>query len=704
VIAAIRSARILANRYHVLIFCALALACACQSALAQVAPVEARIASVGGTVLLSIGAHAPTAAKRGDVLTPGEELDTRGGGHVSIEMSDGSLVLVHPGSRVLLKDFRAANTPREFLEVLLGRVRVRINHFGGKPNPYRINSPTASIAVRGTEFSVAVNRTGDTEVLVYEGLVEVTSLSNPQHKVLVHPGQGVVVRPDRDIHFFAPSPTGEIGGLIGEQDHEDSGHEQAGTPSGDPVDSANANSPRNSAGIYDRFVQNVVGARQGPLFLRFTAYPDSFLDGLENPAYATEFSAPEGRVILLPSFRGSQNVRTDQPFLLPNPGNSVDYSLSPQGSFFTPLRDHHSAIGGGIAGFRSGVQSFTVDSAASLSNTLFPPGTTGARALLDSTSSSFLSGAIAAAHAFGDGKKTSAGLGLDYLKGWGSILNFVTQQDAAGNIASERIDSRTNLEQTQIKAGVSHDFSDVRKLGIYYSYGFVSADFGNASHTLNGQPQSLDATRSSGRSSEIGIRFRGVLTRKLFYGAQASWFLLSLNDRLKLSTIVDSHEHDRTVGSSFAVGVGYALRPRVVFTLDLAGGFSNTAMLRTEDATSNILERSHRNSPFFSSHEAVQVDVWKHLFVSGSLLTVRQTVSTNILLYPDRFGRLLTSDGVFVPNGLTRDRSTTYYSEYGAGWRFTDNFLAEYVFSTNYGVNPPSHVFLLRYTFRVHEH
>ena len=72
------------------------------------------------------------------------------------------------------------NTLRELLEVLLGRVRVRINHFGGKPNPYRINSPTASIAVRGTEFSVAVNGAGDTEVLVYEGLVEVTSLSNPQ--------------------------------------------------------------------------------------------------------------------------------------------------------------------------------------------------------------------------------------------------------------------------------------------------------------------------------------------------------------------------------------------------------------------------------------------------------------------------------------------------------------------------------------------
>jgi FecR-like protein len=703
VIAAPGSPRILANTCQVLILVAAALACTAPSARGQVTLVEARIASVSGAVLVSNGGQAPSAAQRGDVLFPGEEIDTRGGGQLAIELTDGSLVLVRPGSRVLLKDFRAANTLRELFEVLVGRVRVKINHFGGKPNPYRINSPTASIAVRGTEFSVAVNGVGDTEVIVYEGLVEVTRITNPQNKVLVHPGQGVIVRPNEDIRFFVSGPAGEIGGLGGEQEHEDHRREQNTGASGDPADSANANSPRNSAGIYDRFVENVIDARQGPLFLRFTAYPDSFLDGLENPAYATEFSAPEGRVFLLPSFRGSQGVGADQSSLFSSSGKSVDYSLSPQGSFFTPLPDHHTVIGGGVATFRSGVQSFTLDEAASLSSTLFPPGTTGARASTDSTNTSFLSGTFAVAHTFGEERRTSVGLGLDYVKGWGSLLNFVSQQDAMGNVASERTNSITNLAQTRIKAGVSHDFSGERKLGIYYSYGFVSADFGNVSHTLNGQLQSLDSTRSGGRSSEVGVRFRGVLTRKLFYGAQASWFLLSLDEQLKLSAIVNSHEHDRTTGSSFAVGLGYAFRPRIVLTLDIAGGFANTTTMRTEDATGNLLERNLRGSPFLSAHEAIQADVWRHLFVSGSLLTIRQTLSTNLALYPDRFGRLLTSDGTFAPNGLTRGRSTIYYSEFGVGWRFTDNFLAEYVLSTTYGLTQPSHIFLLRYSFRIPE-
>jgi hypothetical protein len=203
VIAASASSRVLPKTCEILILSAIALACTAIPARAQVTPVEARVASVSGAALISNGGQVPTAAQRGEVLFPGEEIDTRGGGHLAIELTDGSLVLVRPGSRVLLKDFQAASTLREMFEVLLGRVRVKINHFGGKPNPYRINSPTASIAVRGTEFSVAVNGVGDTEVIVYEGLVEVTSLSNPQNKVLVHPGQGVIVRPNQDIRFFA---------------------------------------------------------------------------------------------------------------------------------------------------------------------------------------------------------------------------------------------------------------------------------------------------------------------------------------------------------------------------------------------------------------------------------------------------------------------------------------------------------------------
>ena len=420
---------------------------------------------------------------------------------------------------------------------------------------------------------------------------------------------------------------------------------------------------------------------------------------MENPAYATEFSGPAGRFYLLPSFRGSQGVGTTQSNLFSNPGNSVDYSLSPQGSFFTPLPDHRTAIGGSVSGFQSGTQSFVIDDAANLSGSLFPASTTGTRASSDTANNSFFSSSFAVAHAFGEEKKTSLGFGVDYVKGLGSFLNFISQQDASGNISSEKVDSRSNLDETRLKVGLAHEFSGQRKIGIYYNYGFVSADFGNISHTLDAQPQSLDSTRSAGRFSEVGIRFRGVLTRKLFYGAQASWFLVSLNEQLRLAAIVNSHSHNRTHGSSFAVGLGYALRPRVFLTLDLAGGFSNSRNMRTEDATGKPVEQGTSSSPFFSAHGAVQADVWRNLFVSGSLLAVHQNFQRDLTLYPDLFGRLLTSDGSFAPNGYTSDGVMSYYSEFGVGWRFNRNFLAEYILVTDYGKSPPSHVFLLRYTF-----
>src|SRR6267142_2363320 len=159
---------------------------------AQNGAVEARIAGVRGHAVLGGKTRTSSAIARGMALTPGDRIDTRGGGSVSIELSDGSLVLVQPGTVVVLQDYLNASSLRQLLEITVGRVRVKINHFGGRPNPYRVNSPTASIAVRGTEFSVAVSAGGDTEVVVYEGLVEVASVLYPLHRVLVEPGHGVI--------------------------------------------------------------------------------------------------------------------------------------------------------------------------------------------------------------------------------------------------------------------------------------------------------------------------------------------------------------------------------------------------------------------------------------------------------------------------------------------------------------------------------
>src|SRR5262245_57707487 len=114
------------------------------TALAQA--VDARVSSVKGTALRRANQRAFILA-RGDSLNPGDEIDTRGGGRVVIELTDGSVVVIHPNSRIVISNYRAATSLREMFRILIGRVRIKVAHYGGKPNPYRVNTPTASILV-----------------------------------------------------------------------------------------------------------------------------------------------------------------------------------------------------------------------------------------------------------------------------------------------------------------------------------------------------------------------------------------------------------------------------------------------------------------------------------------------------------------------------------------------------------------------------
>src|SRR5215475_12121612 len=191
--------------------------------------------------------------KRNNLLDPGNIIETGPNGRVVISLSDGGQITVLPNSRVILKNFLVAHSARELLEIVVGRVLVKIHHVGGKPNPYRLNSPAASIAVRGTEFIVDVLLSGETLVFVREGQVEVWPRNNPGNKRLVTPGGRVIVRPGGDIGSTFPGPRRSL----------------------------------------------VSMSQDGPAF--FSAFPDRHLDCLENPAYAADFKDAEGRLSLLPS-------------------------------------------------------------------------------------------------------------------------------------------------------------------------------------------------------------------------------------------------------------------------------------------------------------------------------------------------------------------------------------------------------------------
>jgi hypothetical protein len=656
---------------------------------------EARVASVSGRVIVSGNARPSTILRRGELLTPGDVVDTHGGGRLRIELSDGSVVIVQPETRLLLQDYRAAGSLRELLKVLVGRVRIKINHFGSQPNPYRVNSPTASIAVRGTEFGVAVDPGGETLVVVYEGLVDVSSVTDPQRRVLVEPGRGVSVRPNEPIRFFIPGPENEIG----QRERRNRREADGSQPGSDRAGRENL-SLRSAAGAYERYIDSIVEDGENVLPSRFAAFPDSHLDSLENPAYATEFTGAEGRLFLLPSLGGTrESERENALFGLGEP-LPVDYSFSPQASFFKPFPKYRGVLGGSLVVSRNGIQSFTLDENISLPSPPFPPATTGARATAGSTTNSFLTASLTAARQFGSDGRTSLGVGIEFLSQSGSLLDQTTRTGGDGLMQHERVESRSKVQRTRLTFGMTRAIGSSSKLGIFYRYGYTSANDRNRLRTLDGIPLPLELMGATGHSSEIGVRLRGPLTRRLFYGAEGSLFSGKNDESIHRTVVVDANERTRTTRATLGFGVGYAINPRAVFSFDIAGGVARARGLRREDFTGRRLEDEHQTARFLSLHGAAQADIWRRLFVSGSILSVTQSRATDLQLFPDSFGRPPFTNAIFVPESRSRDRFTDYFSNFGAGWRLTNSFLVEYVFSTDFGQTSPRHSLLLRYTFK----
>ncbi|MDX2268876.1 MAG: FecR family protein [Bryobacter sp.] len=113
----------------------------------------------------------PWAIQVGDTLQPRQEIITGADGYAKIQVPDGSLFEVFPNSRATFRSNQG--NLRELLDLWVGRVKVHIEKLNGKPNPNRIQTPTAVISVRGTTFDVSVEDEDETLVVVEEGQVAV---------------------------------------------------------------------------------------------------------------------------------------------------------------------------------------------------------------------------------------------------------------------------------------------------------------------------------------------------------------------------------------------------------------------------------------------------------------------------------------------------------------------------------------------------
>src|SRR5215472_12970929 len=165
----------------------------------------ATISDWKGKIHLNLPGEAQSTPVIGETLPPGTVLET-GGGRLLLQLTDGSQVLIRAHTRLTVQ--QPSPTDRGYFQLLLGRIRAMITkHTGGAP-PFELGTPSAVIAVRGTQFEVEVNRQQDTEVDVSQGVVEVTGRYS-HTSVLVRAGSKTRVvmdgapeepRPSEEMH------------------------------------------------------------------------------------------------------------------------------------------------------------------------------------------------------------------------------------------------------------------------------------------------------------------------------------------------------------------------------------------------------------------------------------------------------------------------------------------------------------------------
>jgi|SRR5579859_2269897 len=189
-------------------FFACALSAAAQQNMAPASPSSvpfagATIVDIKGKVEIQLPGQGLSVAAQRQVL-PAESTITTENGQLLLQLKDGDVV-VHPHTRLVLKEPSATNWQR--LQLWLGRIKLEVQkRISGSP-PFQIGTPSAVISVRGTRFTVDVDRHGVTKVEVEEGVVELTNVKGIGAPILIKAGSSSRVGEDS-----APEPAHPIQG------------------------------------------------------------------------------------------------------------------------------------------------------------------------------------------------------------------------------------------------------------------------------------------------------------------------------------------------------------------------------------------------------------------------------------------------------------------------------------------------------------
>lgn len=515
------------------------------------------VSVIAPAMLFAKGAGSGFAVAPGYALNPADRIDTRGGGRVVISFTDGSLVIIQPESIVTIKDYRAAGSLRELFDITVGIVRVKINHFAGKPNPYRMNTPTASVAVRGTEFEIGVDDPGDTRVDVFEGAVQVTALDDPARSALVEGGYGIQVRRGD----FRTYPLRGAGPGIAQQ------REPRGPDDPPPPEQARDRAPRPPAppdvGSTPReqaLIQRpgpILDARADPKTMPVEAHSGAAMQPARIPPRAGQ---GEG----VPRTGGTTEAAAPTPAQLP-PAlglSTYDRYLATLGSVsqlafgtrYSAIPDPHLESIENPA-YAAG---FTRMETRAAFMPLWSGGSTPVSAVAPQVSIFAPAGRWVAGGSANFYRATGAG---DWLTSF-STANAVlaARMGSGGNVGvgierlsgsgEEGLLGTSNISQVRLSVGYTLDTPGAGRFGLFYRYGRIGA--------ANAGPAAPASVR--GRSDEAGARFRAAISPKLYYAASVYWSSASVDQVMnrKMATFGLAYLPDHRTMLAFDAGFAQA--------------------------------------------------------------------------------------------------------------------------------------------------
>jgi hypothetical protein len=119
------------------------------------------VKSVEGTVHGVNAAGAKRSLKAGDPVSATDRVETEKDSGASVVLRDGTMMVVGPSSRVDLKEFHFDSTTQDggvFVALLRGSMRMVTGLIGKKnPDAIRVDTQTATIGIRGTDFIVTAD-------------------------------------------------------------------------------------------------------------------------------------------------------------------------------------------------------------------------------------------------------------------------------------------------------------------------------------------------------------------------------------------------------------------------------------------------------------------------------------------------------------------------------------------------------------------